>query len=128
MNVAQMASLLAEPLHPEIPRVLPDGWTILQRFGDGGAYQFRNGLRVIVSTATMADGHEWMHISVSRKDRLPSYDDLKFVKNTFAEKRFAYQVFPPPDDNVNIHEFCLHLWLPLSIDLPIPNFGAGGSI
>ena len=69
-----------------------------------------------------------MHISVSRKDRVPGYEDLKFVKNTFAEKRFAYQVFPPPDQNINIHDFCLHLWVPLNGVLPLPDFGRDGTI
>lgn len=56
------------------------------------------------------------------------HNDLKYVKNTFAEKRTGYQVFPPPDDNINIHEFCLHIWIRLTDDLPLPNFGASGTI
>ena len=101
-----MIPTIALPLHDAIPRVLPDGWTVLQRFGDGNAYQYRNGLRVIVTTDEFDDCREWMHVSISRKDRIPTYDDLKFVKNTFAENRFAYQVFPPLDQNINIHDFC----------------------
>ena len=115
------------PLHEAIPRVLPDGWNILQPFGDGNAYQHRAGLRVIVTTADFPDGRDWMHISVSRKDRLPNWDDLKLVKNTFAgEKRYAYQVFPPTDKHVNIHEFCMHLYVPLTGEPPLPDFTRGG--
>lgn len=135
MNKQQLAkafSRLAEeqatPMHEAIPRILPAGWTILQRFGDGNAYRYRNGLKVLVSTAPFEDGREWMHISLSRNDRIPNYDDVKFVKNTFAEGRFAYQIFPPLSQNINIHEFCLHLWVPLTGELPLPNFGARGSI
>ncbi len=128
IDVARMAAAMALPLHEAIPRVLPDGWQYIQRFGDGSAYSYRNGLRVIVSTGPFPDGRDWMHISVSRKDRIPSYDDLKFVKNTFAEKRFGYQVFPPPGDNVNIHDFCLHVWVPLTGEPPMPNFGEEGTI
>jgi hypothetical protein len=116
------------PLSEFLPRVLPDGWTILQPFGDGFAYRYRNGLRVIVTTGSFDDGRDWMHISVSRKDRLPSWDDMKFVKNTFAESRVGYQVFAPPSEHVNIHDFCLHIWVPLSGAPPLPNFGAGGTI
>lgn len=116
------------PLHDSIPRVLPDGWSLLRAFGDGNAYRYRNGLRAIVSCGDFEDGREWMHISVSREDRIPTYDDLKFVKNTFAENRFGYQVFPPPSENVNIHNFCLHIWVPLSGEPVMPNFGAEGTI
>jgi hypothetical protein len=118
------------PLSEHVPQVLPDGWTILQPWGDGFAYKYRNGIRVIVSTGDWPEGsgQDWMHISVSRKDRLPSWDDMKFVKNTFAEKYFGYQVFAPPSAHVNIHDFCLHIWVPLTGEPPIPNFGSGGTI
>ncbi len=129
MNVAKIAHLLADSvMHDAIPRILPNDWEMIQLFGDGAAYQSRGGLRVIVSTAPFDDGREWMHISISRKDRIPNYDDMKLVKNVFAEKRFGYQVFPPPQENVNIHQFCLHIWVPLTGDLPIPKFGVDGSI
>jgi len=115
------------PLHEAIPRVLPDGWRILKPFGDGNAYQYRNGLRVIISTAPFDDGREWMHVSVSREDRLPSWDDLKFVKATFvAADRAAYQVLPPTAKHINIHPFCLHLWVALTGSEPLPDFTGGG--
>lgn len=114
------------PLHEAIPRVLPDGWTVVRPWGDGNAYQYRNGLRVLVTTADFPDGRDWMHISVSRADRIPSYEDLKFVKNTFAEHRTGYQVFPPPADNINLHPFCLHIWVPLTGPPVTPDFTRGG--
>ena len=115
------------PLSEYIPRVLPDGWTVLQPFGDGNAYRHRCGLRAIVTTADFPDGREWMHVSVSREDRLPSWDDLKFAKSTFVgDARYAYQVFPPASRHVNIHDFCLHLWVPLTGQLPLPDFTRGG--
>lgn len=115
------------PLSEYVPRVLPDGWRVLRPFGDGNAYQHRSGLRVIVSTADFPDGRDWMHVSFSRADRLPSYDDLLHVKQTFAADRYAYQVFPPPNKHVNIHDFCLHLWVPLTGAPPLPDFTMGGS-
>lgn len=126
MNLEGFVDITELPLHDAIPRVLPDGWKQLQRFGDGCAYQYRSGLRVIVTTAPFEDGREWMHISVSRRDRTPSYEDLKFVKMTFAEKRWGYQVFPPPDDNISIHATCLHIWVPLTGSLPLPGLRRTG--
>lgn len=117
------------PLSDYIPKVIPSDWQILQPFGDGYAYKTRDGLRIIASTADYEDGREWLHVSVSRADRLPNWDDLKRVKNVIVGMdRFAYQIFPPASEHVNIHEFCLHLWAPLTGSLPIPNFGAGGTI
>lgn len=116
------------PLNEHVPRVLSSEWQTLQPFGDGNAYRHRNGLRVIVTTADFPDGRDWMHISVSRADRLPNWDDLKLVKSTFAgNDRYAYQVFPPADQHVNIHDFCLHLWVPLTGEPPLPDFTRGGN-
>ena len=114
--------------HDALPKVLPSGWQIVQPFGDGNVYQHCSGLKVIVSTADFPDGHDYMHVSVSRTDRLPSYDDLKFVKSVFAgDHRYAYQVFPPVDKHVNIHPFVLHLWVPLTDEPPLPDFTFGGN-
>jgi hypothetical protein len=116
------------PLSDYVPRVLPDGWRILQPWGDGNVYRYRDQLTVIVTTADFPDGRDWMHISCSRKDRLPSFDDLKFAKSTFAgDGRYAYQVFPPADKYVNIHPFSLHLWAPLNGAPPLPDFTSGGN-
>jgi hypothetical protein len=112
-----------------LPRVLPSDWRFLQPFGDGYAVQNLNGLRVLASSAPFEDGREWLHVSMSRKDRLPSYDDMKHVKAVFVgNDRYAIQVFPPASQHVNIHQFCLHLWCPLTGSLPFPEFGAGGTI
>lgn len=53
------------------------------------------------------------HISISRKDRLPSYDELKTIRYQFLpEVEYMVQVFPPKENFVNMHQFCLHLWEP----------------
>jgi hypothetical protein len=83
-------------------------------------------LGVIVDTADHEDGRDWMHISVSRPDRLPSWDDLKFVKEVFARDRYAYQVLPPPERYINIHPFALHMRVPLTGN-PFPDFTRGGN-
>lgn len=84
------------------------------RLTDGARWQLRD-MCVIASTAIERDGREWLHLSVSRKGRLPSWDDMKFVKDTFAgEDALALQVFPPKAEFVNINPFVLHLWVCLT--------------
>lgn len=69
------------------------------------------GLGVIIEKHTYPDGAEIIHISVSRKDRLPSYYDMKYVKNLFlGNDKLAVHLYPPSNENVNIHNYCLHLW------------------
>lgn len=54
----------------------------------------------------------WHHVSVARADgAMPTYDDLATVRREFVTTmRECYQIFPPEDRFVNIHERVLHLW------------------
>lgn len=116
------------PLADCLPRVLPNGWTVLDRFGDGYRVLDRTGLRVIASTAPMDDGREWLHVSMSREKRLPSYEDMKLVKQIFiGPDKYAYQVFPPVEKFVNIHQFCLHLYSLVSGEDALTDFSMGGA-
>ena len=75
---------------------------------------FRNilsGLLVLATIDTMEDGSKYLHISCSFQDRLPSWEDLRTVKDLFiCEDREAFQVLPKTADYVNLHPYCLHLW------------------
>jgi hypothetical protein len=75
------------------------------------AFCHESGLKVIVSIDQNATGPKWMHVSCSRRGRLPSWDDLKMVKAVFigAEKE-AFQVLAPDSEWVDLHKFTLHLW------------------
>lgn len=53
------------------------------------------------------------HLSISRKDRLPKYEELKAARYQFLPNvPYMVQVFPPAQAFVNVHNFCLHLWEP----------------
>lgn len=83
-----------------------------------------NGLMIIASVGKYEDGHEWLHISVSRKSRIPSYEDITRVKRDFiGEDRKAITVLPEKKYHVNLHKNCLHLFY--SADNPLPEFSAG---
>lgn len=111
-----------------LPRVLPASWSIYQNWGpDGIIYLCSNGLRVIASGSDF-DGRDWLHVSFSRKDRIPSYEDTKLVKEIFiGNTKYAYQVFPPVDKHINIHSNTLHLWVPIDENNPFPDFTMGGN-
>ena len=90
---------------------LPNGWRIIQQWGNGFAIrQIDGALRLIVDCEYKRDGRAWVHVSVSRKNQIPSHQDMCLVKDAFIGDRYAYAVFPPRDKYVNIHHNCLHLW------------------
>ncbi len=97
----------------------PDGWYFVHLNGDAS---------VIVSTGDHGDV-EWIHASIARTDRLPSYEDLKLLHAAVFGDGWAYQVFAPPSDHVNIHEHALHLFGRLDGAAVLPDFTDGtGSI
>lgn len=73
-------------------------------------------LRVIAS-----DGLGWEHVSVSRSDRCPTWDEMCQIKDLFwDEDDCVVQYHPPKEDWVNNHPNCLHLWRPIGVEMPRP--------
>ncbi len=112
-------------LFPQAPR----NWKRFQNPYAYAAYDCVNGLRVLMDVGMEYDGKRWLHVSLSRKGRLPSYDDMCAVKNLFiGPDKMAIQVFVPSAQHVNIHPTCLHLWHCIDGDV-LPDFTQGtGSI
>jgi len=83
------------------------------------SYDF-NGLHVIVSP-TKYNGMEWLHVSFSRKSRIPDYKDIQLVRKDFiGTDKKSIMVFPSEEHYVNFAKYCLHLWY--SAENPIPDF------
>lgn len=79
-------------------------------------------LTVISSVCIEEDMKPWLHVSLAHQKRLPSYDEIKLVKERFiGNDKYAAMVFPPADRFVNIHKYCLHLWHCLE-GWPLPEF------
>ncbi len=108
---------------------VPTGWVLVRKTIDGAAYRRESdGLQVIASHTVELDGFEWWHVSLSRKSRIPTYDDMALVKRLFlGDAAYAYQVFPPIDRHVNIHPYCLHLFAREDGFQALPDFTRGGS-
>jgi hypothetical protein len=112
--------------HEVLPRVLPLGWSMTNETA-GRMYQ-AIGFKVIASVNQQRDGQAWLHVSVSRRDRIPTWQELKDIKDLFiGAKRVALQVLPSADKYVNLHPYCLHLWCCLDGD-PVPDFTFEGLI
>lgn len=90
-------------------------------YGNNGAFLIpcpgtRSNLQVIVS-----DGMGWEHVSVSLATRLPTYSEMQFVKELFwDDEETVIEYHPPKSRYVNNHPFCLHLWKPIDVEIPLP--------
>lgn len=107
------------------PLVMPAGWHFEDdcASGQGSSYRHTDGRVLLVSVRVEMDDRAWLHASVSLHNRLPTWRELREVKDWIVgPKRPAYQIFPRAEDYVNIHPYVLHLWAPLEGDDPIPRF------
>lgn len=76
-------------------------------------------LAVLASIDTDDNGIKWEHVSVSLKNRIPTWQELKFIKMLFWDPEDeVIQLFPPQSQYVNVHKNWLHLWRPINVDLP----------
>lgn len=63
----------------------------------------------------------WEHVSVSTPIRTPTWKEMCWVKAIFwDDEDTVMQLHPPKSEWVNCHEFCLHLWRPIGIQIPRP--------
>jgi len=76
-------------------------------FLDCDIYGFKNSNIVIMHS--IEDGLN--HISMSYKDKLPSYEEMKEARYQICPDidKMA-QIFPNKEEFVNLHPYCLHLW------------------
>ena len=73
-------------------------------------------------TIVASDGLGWEHVSVSLRDRCPTWEEMCWVKDLFwDEEEVVIQYHPTKSQQVNFHPYCLHLWKPTSQRLPMPD-------
>lgn len=75
-------------------------------------------LKIIAS-----DGMGWEHVSVSpySKKRCPTWEEMCWVKDLFwGSEEVVIQYHPARSEYVTLHDYCLHLWKPIGVDLPTP--------
>lgn len=79
-------------------------------------------LKVIASDdAAEAGGMAWEHVSVSLPDRCPTWEEMCKIKSLFWDDEDAVAQFHPPRSEwVNNHSYCLHMWRPVGVQMPMP--------
>ena len=99
---------------------------VLTRYGNAGNEE--NGMFTVPSPIDKVDmvviasvGEGWEHVSVSRKNRIPNWKEMQFIKNMFFnDDQTVIQYHVASSDHINVHENCLHLWVPIDQALPVP--------
>lgn len=87
--------LTLKPNFKEIRSPLP--YTKAFRWGD-------------LSVITAEEPTGW-HISISHPHRYPSWDEIKAARYTLCPKEITMAMYlPPPDEFVNLHPNCFHLY------------------
>jgi hypothetical protein len=52
-----------------------------------------------------------LHLSISHRKRNPTWEEIKFARYKLMPLKMHVAMFlPPPEEYVNIHQFCFHLW------------------
>ena len=99
---------------------------VLRAFGSYGDES--NGMFIMPSPVDRlqmkiiaGSGDGWDHVSVSRSDRCPLWEEMEFVKRKFfKDDETVMQLHVPIDKHINVHNHCLHLWRPTAAPIPVP--------
>lgn len=103
---------------PEKFRVHVPGYPPGDEFNGTFRIPLKHGQTVFVIAS---DGMGWEHVSVSRKDRCPTWEEMCQVKDLFwGPEDCVVQFHPPKAEYVNLHPFCLHLWRKTGEDIETP--------
>ena len=91
-------------------------------WGDSG-----NGLFLLVSpygdvlVVRASNGEGWDHVSVSRVDRCPWWEEMEHVRiHFFEDDETVMQLSVPRSEHLNCHPYCLHMWRPHNKRIPQP--------
>lgn len=63
----------------------------------------------------------WEHVSISRRDRCPTWEEMSAIKDVFwKETETVLQFHPKKSKYVNIMPNCLHLWRKRGVNHELP--------
>jgi hypothetical protein len=109
-----------------LPRVVPASWMERWCSVPGGLAYVDMGKQLsLIITGEEHDGRRWIHMSMASPSRLPTWAELVDAKEVFlGRETTAVQVIPPRSKYINLHNFCLHLYMCID-EFPLPDFTRG---
>lgn len=113
--------MLKEP-HSEWKEQAPLEWP--PETGHKAARMWRHKDRplFVMRSLSATKDEKWIHVSISRLDRIPSWEEICHVRDCFLGKEIeAYQVLPKHSEYVNLADKCLHIWAPLDGERRVAN-------
>lgn len=113
----------------ELPDPTQTGWMPIDSPLPGHhAYVHRGRGLIALLGAGTHHGRVWLHLSVRHKQRIPTWDELSFAKDSLlGAERTGLQMLPPRSRWVDIHSHVLHVWSCVG-ESPVPPFDEHGSI
>lgn len=95
---------------------------ITQTGADGGMGLLMLGGRAYDSPHVVwSFGGGWDHVSVSCRDRCPTWGEMCKAKEIFFRpEECCIEYHPAEADYVNVHPYCLHIWKPQEMEIPKP--------
>lgn len=106
---------------PEIYRIKNGEFSSSEQDGNNGAFMINGPLNKLLRIIA-SDGLGWEHVSVSLPNRVPTWEEMCFIKNIFwDEEDCVVEYHPPRSQYVNNCKFCLHLWKKQDYEFPLPD-------
>lgn len=66
---------------------------------------------LVLATMDQTPHGDLLHVSLIYPNRLPSWEDLRQVKDAFfGDDLDAMMVIPKAEDYINVHQYCFHIW------------------
>jgi len=103
------------------------GKAVVKLFGNegddkGGVFQIPSSVDSTFLRVIASNGDGWDHVSVSREDRCPTWEEMEFIKRLFfGPDETAMQLHVEAAEHISFHPFCLHLWAPHApVKIPRP--------
>ncbi|WP_341323396.1 hypothetical protein NSQ62_07950 [Solibacillus sp. FSL H8-0523] len=94
---------------------------IAGHYGDATSGAFKLKIKGEEYLVVVSDGGDWEHVSISHKHKVPSWKTMCALKDLFFEEdEVVMQLHPAKKDHINNHPNCLHLWRPLTQEIPLP--------
>lgn len=99
---------------------------VIERYGTTGddtcgRFFLESPIDKAVMCVVASSGEGWDHVSVSRKNRVPNWIEMEFIKRRFfLPHEVALQFHVAEADHINNHVNCLHLWRPLDFEIQLP--------